>query len=161
MRAESQSPAELAFPRLPAVAIPSRSRPMLVIQGGAIEGLPADAREVLLGRCVAVTSCDIPLLVERIDTYLEQVREATARNEFLNLALAERLASVLKTLLGEYDHLGSAYHQALVVGACRFFLETNDVWGDLDSPLGFDDDAEVLNAVLRDIGREDLLVEIR
>lgn len=48
----------------------------------------------------------------------------------------------------------------LIQVACRYFVETEDGEGDLESVFGFDDDAEVLNAVVMKVGRSDLVVSI-
>ena len=44
--------------------------------------------------------------------------------------------------------------------ACRYFVETEDGEGDLGSVFGFDDDAEVLNAVVLKLDRPELVVSI-
>lgn len=133
---------------------------MLLIQGGAIESLAPREREALLERAQALAPDEVPSLADGIDHYLLRIHEALSRNEFLNVDLAQRVGTTLKALLAMYSDLASNQTRALVIGATRFFLETNDVLADLDSPLGFDDDARVLNAVLRDIGREHLLVSL-
>lgn len=45
-------------------------------------------------------------------------------------------------------------------GAIRYFCQHDDVSGDLTSPTGFEDDAEVLNAVTTFLGRPDLQIVI-
>ena len=48
----------------------------------------------------------------------------------------------------------------LVQLACRYLVETEDGKDDLGSVFGFDDDAEVLNAVVMKLGRPDLVVSV-
>jgi hypothetical protein len=132
---------------------------MLFVQGGAIENLSARELDALRGRSMSIGADDVAALAAQIDAHLDRVRDALSRNEFLNLPLAERIAAVLSWLLGSYQDLG-AHARPWVIGAARVFLETHDVLDDLASPIGFDDDARILNAVLRDIGREDLLIEL-
>lgn len=132
---------------------------MLTIQGGAIEALNSRLRHELTNRAEAISGDRVEHLQAEIGGHLEKVRSALVRNEFLDFGLAERIASALDTLLATYSEIGSDHARALIVGAARFFVTADDVWPDLESPVGFDDDAEVLNAVLKDIGREDLLVK--
>lgn len=133
---------------------------MLLIQGGAIEKLSGREIAALQVRSALVPRAEIPSLKTRIDAHLERVRGALTRNEFVNLPLAQRVADVLKQILSDYPDLLGDHSRAWVIGATRVFLETHDVLDDLASPIGFDDDARILNAVLRDIGREDLLIDL-
>lgn len=47
-----------------------------------------------------------------------------------------------------------------VYAAARYFALHDDGNPDLDSVVGFHDDAEVLNAVARYLGRQDLVIEL-
>ena len=132
---------------------------MLLIQGGAIENLSAREFDALRCRSTSIGEDDVARLATELDAHLERVRGALRQNEFLNLPLAERIADVLRRLIGGYQDLSGNQARMWVVGATRVFLETHDVLDDLSSPIGFDDDARILNAVLRDIGREDLLID--
>ena len=42
----------------------------------------------------------------------------------------------------------------------RYFLREDDGDADLDSVLGFDDDAEVMNAVVTHLGHGEWLIEV-
>jgi hypothetical protein len=48
----------------------------------------------------------------------------------------------------------------MVQAAVRYFLIEDDADGDLDSILGLDDDADVMNAVLRHLGYDDWQVPV-
>ena len=133
---------------------------VLLNPGGAIEALPLKERDALLERARLVEAASVPDLVRQIELHIERTRLAVSRNEFIDLDLATRVASALKAVLASYDDIASDQARALIVGATFFFLKTNDVHPDLESPLGFDDDARVLNAVLHDIGREDLILRL-
>lgn len=90
-----------------------------------------------------------PQLRRMLDTYLRQLRDASGENEFLDTDLARRLADGLLSMLEQADDDRLAHVQAAV----RYFVETEDVEHDLQSMLGFDDDAQVFNAVCRHLGR--------
>lgn len=101
---------------------------------------------------IAALSCDV-------EAHLKKIRSILARNEFLDLALAERTTNALLALLNDYPKYPDP-HRALVVGAARYFVMDQDAENDLHSLLGFDDDAAVLNFVLDAIGRPDLKVNL-
>src|SRR5581483_11803175 len=106
---------------------------MLLVQGGAIERLSAREIDALRRRSTLIGEHDLARFLPQIDTHLERVRAALTHNEFLNLPLAERIAAVLRRLIGTYQDLGN-HARMWVVGAARVFLETHDVLDDLGSP---------------------------
>lgn len=97
-------------------------------------------------------------LAADVGSHLEVIRAAARQNELLPLDLAEEIAGKLRLLLQELQGL-PAEHQTLVIGAARYFVSTQDVNPDTQTVLGLDDDASVLNYVLRTIGRTDLLID--
>lgn len=97
-------------------------------------------------------------LAADVGAHLEVIRVAARQNELLPLDLAEEIAEKLRLLLRELQGL-PAEHQTLVIGAARYFVSTQDVNPDTQTVLGLDDDASVLNYVLRTIGRTDLLID--
>ena len=87
-----------------------------------------------------------------IHAYVTRVREAAATRDFVDVRTAVRLADELEAMLDRVDDL-DAEGRALVWAAIDYFLDESDVEADLTSPLGFDDDAEVVAALLRQVGR--------
>jgi hypothetical protein len=84
----------------------------------------------------------------RLQDHLAQVRAAAEDNEFVDLALAEhlhgRLANALDAWAG-YD----GEQRAALIEAVDYLVRTDDEEDDLRSPIGFDDDAEAVEAALR------------
>lgn len=95
-----------------------------------------------------------------VDRHLEETRAAARRREFVDLALAERVAAGLHALLAALDHDTPDAHRRAVYGAARYFVQMEDGEHDLESEIGFHDDAEVLNAVARFVGRADLVISL-
>jgi hypothetical protein len=99
-------------------------------------------------------------LRREVEEYTAHIREVAFDSEFIDGELGEAIGRCCLALL---DGLGqppqSTEHQ-LVQVACRYFALEEDTYADLGSLLGFDDDVEVLNVVLRILGREDLLVHL-
>jgi hypothetical protein len=123
-----------------------------------LQAMPQEAA-ALCRRLAQETPAAPAELLEITRCYLAVVEAAAGTNEFLDLPTARAIASALELALAEPtpthpDHL-AALHVAV-----RYFEEDDDGDPDLESVLGFDDDAQVLNAVLRYIGREDLCIEL-
>lgn len=95
-----------------------------------------------------------------VDRHLDETRAAAARREFVDLALAVRVAAGLHALLDALDHDAPDGHRRAVYGAARYFVQMEDGEHDLESEIGFHDDAEVLNAVARLVGRVDLVIPL-
>ena len=113
---------------------------------------------VLAPMCTALPLSEVESLKQAVLAHVSEVRAATASNEFLDVAAAERAAHVLLELLDGYARYPEP-HRSLIVGAARYFVREQDVEPDTGSLLGFDDDVMVLNFVLETIGRADLRVE--
>lgn len=94
-------------------------------------------------------------LLQAADNHLERVREANQRNPFINYRLAEALWEVMRTVVYDWNQIADIARPWLL-GAMHYFAGDNDEEPDFTSPIGFEDDAEVLNACLRFAGREDL-----
>lgn len=101
---------------------------------------------------------EIQQLKEAVQSHVQNVRDALKHNEFLDVSTAEAISRSLTSLLDDYTSLESAGRK-LVVGATRYFIHEQDQTPDTASILGLDDDVQVLNYVLTQIGRADLKVE--
>jgi len=102
----------------------------------------------------------VEMLREEVQAHLERARQAALKSELVDLELAEANAASCLGLLDSMRADQTASHHGLVQLACRYFVLTDDQDHDFDSMLGFDDDAQVLNAVARRIDRRDLCVEV-
>ncbi len=112
-------------------------------------------REVFEPMCQALPSEEAQALVPQIRDHAQAIRLVQKENEFIDAEMAEQIATALITLFREYDNFSSE-HQALVVGAARYFIQSQDVEGDLTPILGCEDDALVLNYVLERLGCDGL-----
>ena len=109
--------------------------------------------------CGLLTDEELTALSIEIVDHVDEIRRALRHNEFLDVDTAERLASVLQLLLGEYDQFGAS-EKELIAGAARYFVHSHDADPDTGSVLGLDDDTAVLNYVVEAIGRPELRVEL-
>jgi len=95
----------------------------------------------------------------QLDEYSATISQALKQNEFLDKTISNNLYKTSKHLLETFKTY-TPEQQPWIVGAIRYFIEDDDADGDLDGPTGFDDDAEVMNAVLKAIGKEDWTIKI-
>ncbi len=121
--------------------------------------LSPEVDRILREIAIPVKPDEVEILKTEIKHYLDRIVQAQRKNEFLNEPLARRIGEIGVLLLKSY-HSYTKEQQALVTGAVRYFVLAKDKDNDLHSPLGFDDDAEVMNFVLKSIGREDLIIDI-
>lgn len=108
---------------------------------------------------VPVKKGELESIKAEIWQYVEKIVKAQRKNEFLNADLARKISETCIYLLDSYTKYPKD-QKALISGAVKYFLLCGDQDSDIGSPLGFDDDAEVLNYVLNKIGRKDLLIDI-
>lgn len=89
--------------------------------------------------------------------HVTEAFEANRRNALVNVRLARAIAGVIEETLSVWGNLKSrdAYWLG---GAILYFSRSNDDEPDFGSPIGFEDDAEILNACLRFIGLERLCI---
>jgi uncharacterized membrane protein YkvA (DUF1232 family) len=116
---------------------------------------PGDSVELLLRRPASTRE----RLVSELDAYTRRIDDSARRRPDLDVNLAEAILRTCRTLLGDWTDL-SEEERRLVQLACDYYVDPYDEDGDLESVFGFDDDAEVVNLVLNELGREDLQVRI-
>ncbi len=75
-----------------------------------------------------------------------------------DLEMADRIAEVFEELLTSDDGYTDT-ERALIRGAAEYFLLADDAEEDLDDPMGFDDDARILNSVLARIDKSSLAID--
>lgn len=108
--------------------------------------------------CQAVPSTEAETLAQAVAEHVSLVRDARRHNEFLDVAAAEQVAGILGDLLSRYSTFPTE-QQALITGAARYFIRSDDAESDMRSVLGFDDDFEVVNLVLDVLGLPSLTLE--
>ena len=89
--------------------------------------------------------------------HLEATAEAHKQNPMINLRLAQALVDSIQKVLASWDSLEGP-KQYWLAGAIQYFSKSNDDEPDFGSPIGFEDDAEILNACLKFAGLDQLCV---
>lgn len=107
--------------------------------------------------CIATSAEELTQLTEVVAMHLDHIK--TNAGSATDVETAETIAASLLALINsEADFDEQA--RAQIRGAVEYFLLTDDAAGDMDDALGFDDDARVVNAMLRRIDQQDFLVEL-
>ena len=111
-----------------------------------------------LSRC-AQQVADIPLadLLQEAENHVQNARTASEQNCMVNVAMADGLLAVLQKMAADWGRIPS-HAEPWCKGMIRYFTLCDDDEDDFSSPIGFDDDAEVINACLRLAGRGDLCI---
>ena len=100
---------------------------------------------------------DLASLRISVRAHFEDLVRAQQRNELVAVDLGELLCLKLEGLLVA-AHQFNPETRSAIVGAARYFVSSNDAMPDERSCTGLDDDVEVFNHVVRQIGRLDLLI---
>lgn len=116
-----------------------------------------DARAELEQRKVPTSIEDLRQLRARLDAHLAKVQASDY--EFVQVGLAERLATNLGVAIGEAENLDDD-QRAIVGAAVAYFASSSDAESDLRSPIGLEDDAFVVNEAFTLIDRDDLTVSV-
>lgn len=125
-----------------------------------LEGIPAAARP-LWRKLVAEEPVPVHRLFDEVKRYEKTLDERADWDESkVDATLARDLVQACHRLLGTLSSASPDSTRRLIQAAVRYFLIDEDADADLDSILGLDDDAEVVNAVLRHLGHGDWLVAI-
>jgi hypothetical protein len=121
------------------------------------ELLPADDRASLEKLSFETSSEEALGLSGRVDAYVAVLEDTAHTQDFVDLALAKRVAESINGLVDDSPGY-NAQHRALLRGAVEYFLLTEDSQNDIVNPIGLDDDARVISAVCTALGRPDLVV---
>lgn len=98
----------------------------------------------------------IETLLKELDAHLEGIRVSARHIEFIDVESAARVARFCARLLEEVARAPSRERHRLAQVAIRYFAERDDVERDLESPIGFDDDLRIVQAIARELGMKDL-----
>lgn len=126
----------------------------------AIDGIPEAARP-LWTRLMGEPLVPVHELFKQVRDYQQTIAERSQwRDADVDPTLANALIDASLKLLGTLNANSPEPTRRLIQAAVRYFVIEDDADGDLDSILGLDDDAEVVNAVLRHLGHERWTVDV-
>ena len=129
-----------------------------VLAPSEVVGIPhpaSDLFEQLLAEPLQPTTD----LRSQVQTYWDRIRAESAAGAPIDELLGSEIAVASLDLLGSVGPDTSAATRQLIQAAVRYFIIEEDAIADLTSMAGFEDDAQVFNAVVHHLGRNDLLVQ--
>ena len=97
-------------------------------------------------------------ILNAIERHQAEAQAAAANNAMVNAPLVSALAQALRQ--GLERTAGDTKLSRWIKAAALYFIHSDDDEHDFDSPIGFEDDAEVVNACLRFCGLDDLCVRV-
>jgi len=98
-------------------------------------------------------------LLRRVKRHLGAAGVSHSRNRIVNLRLATAIADAAEKLISDWDSIAKE-HRNWFGGAILYFADSRDSEHDFSSAIGFEDDAEVLNACLKHAGRGSMCLKI-
>jgi uncharacterized membrane protein YkvA (DUF1232 family) len=107
--------------------------------------------------CLATSAEELSQLTEVVAMHLDHIKNNAG--SATDVETAEMIAASLQRLI-ESNVVFDDDARAQIRGAVEYFLLTDDAAGDMDDALGFDDDARVVNAMLRRIDQPEFMVEL-
>ena len=126
-----------------------------VVRAVAESALSVDERLGFLELCEARPVEQLLADRERVEAHRRVIATAVESGAALEGELADRLADVLMTLLGNAASW-SFVQRRILAGAVEYFIRTEDDDSDFASDHGLEDDARVVAAVCEALGRPDL-----
>jgi len=96
-------------------------------------------------------------ILEAVDRHLAKAKAAHAGNRLVNVALALAIAEAFKAAVSRWNDVPK-HARLWLSAAAMYFAGSDDDEPDFSSPIGFEDDAEVMNACLRLAGLKELCV---
>ena len=125
-----------------------------------LDGIP-DASKELWTKLVNEDLKPVHELFKEVRGYQQTIQQRSQwRDADVDPTLANSLSQVSLRLLGTLSENSPEATRRLVQAAVRYFVIEEDADSDLNSILGLDDDAEVINAVLKKLGLDDWVVEV-
>lgn len=109
--------------------------------------------------CVALPPSDADLLRGKVEEALEAISKRSKVVPTVDVAMGRAVAAACRVLLDHYANR-SDEEKALIVGAVRYFADSDDPLPDTVFATGLDDDAMIVNHVLERLGIEGHYVEI-
>lgn len=120
---------------------------------------PPDAEANFHRLCRELPASDVPSLLESLQRCVDEIRAESKTNHLIQPSSIESLNTSARFLLEHYEEF-TPKQRRLIVGAVYYFTMDND--GSPDSALatGFDDDIQVMNYVLEELGVEGMFIDI-
>jgi len=119
------------------------------------DGIDPDLLNALKIAAKQSENWELSPLLQRVHNHVEKARSLRVQNPMVHVRLAEAIAQVYSAVHDRWEQIPEVAHPWLK-GAMFYFTEADDDDPDFSSPIGFEDDVEVLNACLHMAGLKEL-----
>lgn len=100
------------------------------------------------------TLVPVPVLSDELEQYVESLTAHAANAEFVDDGIAEKITALCWKLIGAMPEQPDERQHRLTQLAVNYFVLAEDGHDDQHSMIGFDDDLEVVSAVVRELGMD-------
>ena len=115
----------------------------------------------LLDICVKEGESEsLPSLLKKAEEYNDKIIDLYDEKPLINFDLVQEIMLVFLEIEKKWDAIPD-YAKSWIKGAVVYFYMEDDDENDLESPIGFEDDARVLNSCLELAGLDDLVIDIK
>ena len=121
------------------------------------EGLTQKELDTLAKCSKEVADLQAEQLLDQAEAHLKRIRMLHSKNLHINVRLAEVIVLTFQEFFDDWENIPH-HARSWCRGMVQYFCVSDDDEHDFSSPIGFKDDAEVMNACLRLAGREDLCI---
>ena len=96
-------------------------------------------------------------LLDQAKNHLKRIRMLHSKNLHINVKLAEAIVYTFQNFFDDWENI-PPHARSWCRGMVQYFCVSDDDEHDFFSPIGFKDDAEIMNACLKLAGREELCI---
>ena len=121
------------------------------------EGLTQKELDTLTKCSKAVANFQAEELLDQAEDHLKRIRMLHSKNLYINVRLAEAIVHAFQDIFDDWENV-PPHARSWCRGMVQYFCVSDDDEHDFSSPIGFEDDAKIMNACLRLAGREDLCI---
>ena len=109
--------------------------------------------------CEPVPVEEIPEILAILNHNAEDIRTRAYQNVNIDPTKVDKIATACRIMLAEYETLDDI-GRGLVIGAIRYFIRPDDPVSDHKFASGFDDDVQIINHVLEQVGIDGYFIEM-
>jgi hypothetical protein len=123
------------------------------------KGLPRDQFATLVEHATTAEKMSPQDLSRFVNRHVQETELAFIQNRMVNARLAKAIAEVAERILQDWESF-TIDQRYWLGGAIYYFADSRDNEHDFNSPIGFEDDAEVLNVCLAFANRPALCIAV-
>ena len=121
-----------------------------------LPAFPPNAASIFKRLCAKIPVEKLPELEQELRQNVAELIEASKGNRKLDISLVDVLFDRSLYLLRVYPDV-TPLQQSYIIGAIRYFVMEDDVFSELEFATGLNDDIQIMNHVLEEVGSTDFI----